>query len=350
MGLAIIIPNISFSANKLGTVTFSQDADLTTIVVTSNKGASLTGMEIEDWYNVSYNIGVASNKKGVTFSLASTTYATIDSLTGKITIKTNANNSTITVIATSIYDSTVKGTIQLTVTYKETGLLDLSRSAMVVNGGYINSILQNGGCMLIEANIVFPESWGGNSYSLTPFDGGHICAKVAKETSYNNRGNTIRFTEGRYNQDNYFVTLQNSATICTDHIIFSKTNGIIIDGETIMAEPNQTGEQWQYPLCYNGSRMMFNRYSQEVSLTDDLTQTRLDEWLKSVADSGQGLPNDYTFKLKKFIVFTNKDYATKEEMIENRSSAIIDLQFDENDNPINAGTNKTFNFLLSTIE
>ena len=62
--------------------------------------------------------------------------------------------------------------------------------------------------------------------------------------------------------------------------------------------------------------------------------------LKAAVTLGDIVPL-MSFGIKKLICYKSTSYTTYEDVIANRASADIDLQFDENGNPYNAGTSGT---------
>ena len=115
-GIAIAIPGADFSGKNLGKVTFLEDVDVTGIAIVAND--SYEGQTAQ--LSIAYT-PATTNQKGVIWSISSgSTYASIDASSGKLTILEGANNSTVTVKATSIYNSSVFAEKAINVTYAET--------------------------------------------------------------------------------------------------------------------------------------------------------------------------------------------------------------------------------------
>ena len=114
MGIAILLTDANFSDANLGQVTFSNPV-------------AVEGISLDD--NISSFIGpsfkpvvdftpVNTTERGVVWSIESgNSYATIDSVTGEVTVLSNANESVITIKAVSTSDNTLMATRNVTVTY-----------------------------------------------------------------------------------------------------------------------------------------------------------------------------------------------------------------------------------------
>lgn len=110
MGIALIIPNKNFASLGLGTVTPVQSTPLESIVI-QNEEAENNQIQFDVQY-----YPVTTEDRGVTWSITSGgSYATIDS-TGLLSIGLLANNSSVTVQATSTVDQTITATKTVTVT------------------------------------------------------------------------------------------------------------------------------------------------------------------------------------------------------------------------------------------
>lgn len=115
MGLAIIIPNADFSSVNLGKVTLTEDVDLQALSISGE--STVTGTEAE--YSVSY-IPSNTNQRGVVWGIENgSEYASIDSSTGKLTIKDGASNSSVIIKATSTKNSAISATKTISVTYSQ---------------------------------------------------------------------------------------------------------------------------------------------------------------------------------------------------------------------------------------
>lgn len=117
MGVAIVLNGCDFSAKNLGKVTFLQEPEVTGISIIGN--SSITGMSTT--YSARY-LPANTNQRSCTWSIASgSEYASIDSATGVLTIKSAAATAQqVTIKATSVYNSAITATKTVSVTYKET--------------------------------------------------------------------------------------------------------------------------------------------------------------------------------------------------------------------------------------
>lgn len=103
----------SISASKTITVTYSVDNPLTALTI--NGDDTVTGVSAT--YTVTYTPSNTEDT-GVTWSIVSgASYASIDSATGVLTINSNANNSSVTIAATSTTYPSIIATKDITVTY-----------------------------------------------------------------------------------------------------------------------------------------------------------------------------------------------------------------------------------------
>ena len=114
-GIAIIIPG-DFSANNLGKVTFLQDIAVTAITINANPAYEGTQATLTASYTPS-----GTNQQGCVWSIVNgSAYATINATTGVLTILIGANANSVTVRATSAYNSAITSDATFNVTYSET--------------------------------------------------------------------------------------------------------------------------------------------------------------------------------------------------------------------------------------
>ena len=127
-GIAIVIASADFSALNIGKVTFVGDLKLTGIEVIAEDEYTHTQAQMSVRY-----IPNTTQQTGVTWRVVSgDSYAKINSLTGLLEILEGANNSTIVVEATSNYNSNIKATKTIVVTY--------STAVNILNGITIEGI------------------------------------------------------------------------------------------------------------------------------------------------------------------------------------------------------------------
>lgn len=134
MGIAIIVPNCDFSEANLGKVTLS-GIPVAEIIITGDSDVRGTSAQ----YSVDY-IPTTTSERDVVWSIESgSEYASINSNTGSLTIKSGANNSQVTIKATSIANSDIYATKTITVTY-DASLVIKEGMALVSDGtAYLNA-------------------------------------------------------------------------------------------------------------------------------------------------------------------------------------------------------------------
>lgn len=113
MGIALIIPNLDFSGHGLGKVTLNQSIPLVSMSIageTTVLGKSAT-------YKALLYPGNTS-QRAVTWSvLSGGAYASINTSSGVLTIDSSADGDTVVIKATSVDNSDIYATLELTVTY-----------------------------------------------------------------------------------------------------------------------------------------------------------------------------------------------------------------------------------------
>lgn len=131
MGIAIVMPNANFTGTGLGRVTPLQDIELTgiSIIAESSYSASLVQL------SVIYAPTNATHKDLIWSIVSGGEYATINAATGLLSIDENADGNSITVRATSAYDSSIYGEAIITVTYVET---PIPPTALSISAGFPN--------------------------------------------------------------------------------------------------------------------------------------------------------------------------------------------------------------------
>lgn len=114
-GIIIKIPGISFTESNLGKVTDLEYIPLTSISIISDN--VLVGSKAN--LSVTYN-PIGATGIGVVWSIISgSEYASVNANTGELTIKAEASNSVVVVMATSVSESSIIDTKSITVTYQE---------------------------------------------------------------------------------------------------------------------------------------------------------------------------------------------------------------------------------------
>lgn len=112
MGIAIIVPEVSYSENNLGKVTISQQIPITGISIVGNEVV----MGESSQYTISYS-PTNTSQRGVVWSVEQgSEYATINQ-NGLLTILQGASSNVVIIKAISIYNEEVFATKVLQVTY-----------------------------------------------------------------------------------------------------------------------------------------------------------------------------------------------------------------------------------------
>lgn len=112
MGKAIIIPDVDFSVHHIGKVTLSRNVPVSSLAIVGED--EVVGKYA--YYKVRYYPS-STNQRGIVWSILSgSEYASINS-SGKLTIKSTANESSVTIKATSANNAEVYATFDITVTF-----------------------------------------------------------------------------------------------------------------------------------------------------------------------------------------------------------------------------------------
>lgn len=145
MGIAIIIPDVSFSESNIGQVTPTGNKPLVSLSISGND--SVIGREDAALYTVEYN-PADTTQRGVVWSIVSgSAYATIDE-GGYLTVLQGASGSSVTIRATSSKNGSIYAEKTITVTYEQqfTPLEELTARFNITTSAYfkINATLAEG--------------------------------------------------------------------------------------------------------------------------------------------------------------------------------------------------------------
>lgn len=187
MGIAIIINGADFSAKNLGKVNIIQDVDVESMSIMGDNSYEAASFQL----GVSY-LPLNTNQKGVTWEITSGgQYATIDAVSGVVTILEGANNNNIVVKATNTYKPSVTATKTISVKYKAT--LDVLNSISVIGDSTINDETHQFAVEFDPANTSYNSvTWAitnGSQYASINQDG---LLSVVEGTA--NKSVTIRAT------------------------------------------------------------------------------------------------------------------------------------------------------------
>lgn len=145
MGSVIIIPNF-FPPDNLGKVTLKNVVPVESIGIVGD--ATVTGTTAT--YEASFTPSTTT-QRSVTWSVESGgTYATINANTGVLTILQGANNSPVTIKATSTADATIYATKTLSVTYHEESSVQLIYSQV----DEVKNAIQE-----IDFDVIATDNW-----------------------------------------------------------------------------------------------------------------------------------------------------------------------------------------------
>lgn len=127
MGLAIIIPNLDFSSNNLGQVTFDMNVPIKGLSISAGSRTD-NNIQMEATY-----LPANTTQTGITWSIQSgSSYASINSSTGVLTILQGASSNSVVVKATSTANSSITATCTLSVTYQKV----VKRIQYIATNGY----------------------------------------------------------------------------------------------------------------------------------------------------------------------------------------------------------------------
>lgn len=114
MGKAIVLDNVSFAGLNYGQVTPIGNVPLSSLAIVGQD--SVTGGTEAATYSVNYT-PANTYQRGVVWSITSgSEYASIDSATGVLDILPGANNSSVTILATSAYNPLITASKTISVT------------------------------------------------------------------------------------------------------------------------------------------------------------------------------------------------------------------------------------------
>jgi len=337
--------NSSITATKNITLTYQE-------TVAELNGISIAGAATVNGQTSKYTIvydPINSSYKGVTWSIISGgEYATINAATGILTVLSGASVAAVRIKAISTHDTSLSATKDITVSYSEP-IFDLTGKVAYVP---FRDFTAN---MTIYAEF--------NNASLTDTDG-KICLITGLRpkvgylqdswvdccviSTYLSLGNQRTFA---LQQTPSYSTSEANGTaarvmfhiVTISKILMNKSkfifDGIDVDGNTISSEREQTPQMLDRTIKANSGYLYFNATGGTARAHDPHEYTT-NAALKAAVTLGDIVPL-MSFGIKKLICYKSTSYTTYEDVIANRASADIDLQFDENGNPYNAGTSGT---------
>lgn len=342
--------NGEITATKSINVTYKETVEeLTSISIVGN--TAISGQNYQ--FSIAYT-PVNSAYKGITWSITKgSTYATINQLTGLLTILSGANNSEVTVKATSTHDNTIMATKDITVTYAEINW-DLSKvwGAIDIEPSNLPNLMNTNDCGLyvefandsenLEVqgkNVVFTNNglvpdhtYVDNSLSLFEYaKGSSVCFGWCG--LYKNMGttnvNVKPSTTGKYT----YIFSRKVANNLAGNYFFANNQD--------MTDKNGAIETLGTPYASMTSISDFKKYlsfgfpaGNNITVVSDLASA-----IENSAQRAKMI--EYSckkaIKIKSFILAPGT-YATKDEVIAARDSAYVDIRFNEDGQPYNAGS------------
>lgn len=309
------------------------------------EGISITGPdstnEITTQYGVSYTPS-DTTQKGVAWSIESgSDYASIDSSTGILTVKSGANASPVTIKAASVYNSSVTTTKSITVSYPAvtTGYWDLMGHV-----GYVpipKPNLTGFSCLIELENEISPTSGdtvniiiATQSMGVSTSGRCHLAVSSAFSMLYARSSN---FDAG--NGEGWKGTNQNKES----RIANTNNKVLLINSDNMFQGESTTSlskNDWTL-LSSNVGMGQFTGYLQfGTKITGgDAYKYPTNEDLSTAVTNGEVSANNIAgIKIKTFILFCSTKYATAAEMLAHRANADVDIRFGGNGAPYNAGT------------
>lgn len=153
MGLAVIVPDISFDSSNLGKVSLSENIEI--------KGLEIKGKDVVNGvsatYYVNYMPSLTTYKDVIWSIIEGDEYAYIDLLSGVLNVKPNANGNSVKIKVTSTHKNEIFDTKDVVVTYMSEGIIDLAYIA--ADGGNVVNI-PDVVCdtnYIVETTFMFPN-------------------------------------------------------------------------------------------------------------------------------------------------------------------------------------------------
>lgn len=143
MGIALIIPDMDFSGDNIGKVTFAEDIAVMGLVINAQEAYTARKVTLA----VSY-IPASTSQRGVKWSILSgLAYASIDELTGVLTVNENAAGGMVTVKAESIFDASKIATATFAVTWQASvdelyGITEIIAEKTDLNEWHLSAVME----------------------------------------------------------------------------------------------------------------------------------------------------------------------------------------------------------------
>lgn len=266
MGIAILLTGTDFSDANLGQVTLTDPVAVQSISLDNN---------ISSFIGPSFKLAVDftpinTSERGIVWSITNgASYATIDSVTGEVTVDENANGNTITIQATSTSDNTLIATHDVVVTYSE-------------NEVTLISWIRTGG-----ANYVLTDVTPDSNYSYE--------ARFSPQGSFSNSASVFGSRRGTNDNDCHISINKNGGTAYIANsneyggqaLIAGLVTGNIYEAKIIQTDP--------YYSMYNETAQESKTASNNTLNSSDFATNTHKIMLFNLNHSGSALGSDYGF-------------------------------------------------------
>ena len=251
MGIAIIVPGVSYSDNNLGKVTISQKLPVT--------GISIVGNEVVRGESYQYTISYSpsnTSQRGVVWSVEQgSEYATINQ-NGLLTILQGASSNDVTIKAVSTYNADVVATKVLQVTYfkelvpiykLENKSFTASESSLINTNKTLMDSVNTEWTLFVDLSIGEKPSNQPQSELVSIYSNRSVDSIGIGYSVYNNGSKFLRFSDGSTRKlvsvsENWKGAIRRNG----DTISYSLDGKTWTDAYT-MQDNNNTN-----PLCFGG--------------------------------------------------------------------------------------------------
>lgn len=225
MGIAVIIPSVSFADKNIGRVTLAEQVLLESLSIVGP--SSVAGTTDAAEYTVDYN-PIETSQRGVVWSVESGgTYATIDADTGVLTILSAASSAqSVTIRATStenpsIYDEKTISVLYHTALADRTNYILLSAAGSY---GLSDVFIPEGGKVLVSMSFSVLYTMAALGYVVDSTGTDNIV--IIGMTKANNvsrvvgglHGKTFESSDAPITNTKYLVEMSGSAMSCTPSV------------------------------------------------------------------------------------------------------------------------------------
>lgn len=324
--------NASIFATKTISVKYAIAIDILNSI-TINCKENITGDKIA--LGIIYNPANTA-LTGVSWSITSgNSYATIDAATGVLTINSNATSQPVTIVATSKHNAEITATKTVIVTYSEVfwnltgnvGFIPLASIDLTKVTVLIESVTPLAGLSTNYCNFLFStQEMSVNSAERSEIGivstYQNIRCILASESAGVGEGWATKAGLKTFIKKDIKIILMNPDGVQTGNSIDS-----LAEGTWSVASNSQGQAKFVQYVQFGTKTNGGNAYSYKTNAA-----------LAEAVRTGSVTPGDnFNCKIKKFILFSATKYTTVNEILANRNKADIDIQFDADGLPFNAG-------------